>query len=98
MNEELLEYKRVLKILLEVEKEKRLIELRSKYEQSLVDNREKLIKLRIIMMKDEQHLSRVERRKRELEQQEIESSRVDHGQADDPEIHRCGMALQAGRL
>lgn len=39
------------------------------------------------MMKDEQHLSRVERRKRELEQQEIESSRVDHGQADDPSIH-----------
>ncbi|WP_215143510.1 LCP family protein [Exiguobacterium qingdaonense] len=38
-------------------------------------------------MKDEQHLSRVERRKRELEQQEIESSRVGHGQADESSIH-----------
>ncbi|MGA9467394.1 MAG: LCP family protein [Exiguobacterium marinum] len=38
-------------------------------------------------MKDEQHLSRVERRKRELEQQEIESSHVDRGQPDEPSIH-----------
>ncbi len=39
------------------------------------------------MMKDEQHLSRVERRKRELEQQEIESSHVDRGQPDELSIH-----------
>lgn len=39
------------------------------------------------MMKDEQHLSRVERRKRELEQQEIESSRMNDVQSDEPSIH-----------
>lgn len=37
-------------------------------------------------MKDEQRLSRVERRKREIEQQEIESSRIEHEEVNDQSI------------